>query len=442
MKKQKTIKQEVSLEGIGIHTGKKVKVRFKPSLAGSGINFIRTDLKDKPVIKADITKITPPSRRVRRTSIGISLKDEDIEVHTIEHFMAALCGLEIDNIIVELDSEELPGLDGSAEGFVKILKEAGLEEQDEEREYFNVRMPIWVQEEDRYLVVLPSDKFEISYTLNYKHPFLNSQYLDLILSPEIFEKELASSRTFCLEEEVDSLKKSGLGKGANYENTIVVGEEGVKKNKLRFKDEFVRHKISDLIGDLYLLGRPIKARIVAIKSGHSLNIKLVEKLYAYLQKTKQAGVEAKLLKHVEPPLDISAIERILPHRYPFLFIDKIVELEQDRRAVGIKNVTMNDYFFKGHFPERPVMPGVLIVEAMAQVAGVLMLSKPENAGKLAYFMSMNKVRFRKAVVPGDQLVLEAEVVKIKSKTGQVHTRAFVNDTVVSEADLMFSLVKV
>jgi len=442
MRKQKTIKQEVSLGGIGIHTGKKVKVRFKPSLAGAGINFIRTDLKDKPVIKADITKITPPLRRLRRTSIGISLKDEDIEVHTIEHLMAALCGLEIDNIIVELDSEELPGLDGSAEGFVKILKKAGLEEQDREREYFNVGMPIWVQEEDRYLVVLPSDKFEVSYVLNYKHPFLNSQYLDLILSPEIFEKELASSRTFCLEEEVDSLKKSGLGKGANYENTIVVDKEGVKKNKLRFKDEFVRHKISDLIGDLYLLGRPIKARIVAIKSGHSLNIKLVEKLYAYLQKTKQAGVEAKLLKHVEPPLDISAIERILPHRYPFLFIDKIVELEQDRRAVGIKNVTMNDYFFKGHFPERPVMPGVLIVEAMAQVAGVLMLSKPENAGKLAYFMSMNKVKFRKAVVPGDQLVLEAEVVKIKSKTGQVHTRAFVNDTVVSEADLMFSLVKV
>ncbi len=440
MKNQKTIEREISLKGVGIHTGKKVNLKFKPALADSGINFIRVDLKDKPAIKAHISNITEPVRRLRRTSIGLR-KDKDIEVHTIEHIMSALCGLGVDNLIIELDSDELPGLDGSAEGFVKVLKKAGLKEQDAERDCFNVRIPLWVQEDDRYVIVLPSNDFEISYTLNYKHPLLNSQYLDFAISPEVFEKEIAPARTFCLEEEIDSLKKSGLGKGANYENTIVVGKKGIKDNKLRFKDEFVRHKISDLIGDLYLLGKPIRGRVVAIKSGHSLNIKLVKKLYAHLEKVKEAGVKATLIQQPEPPLNINAIHKILPHRYPFLFIDKIIELEQDKRAVGIKNVTANDYFFKGHFPNRPIMPGVLIVEAMAQVAGVLMLSKPENAGKLAYFMSIDKVKFRKAVIPGDQLVLEAEVVKIKSKTGQVHTRALVNDNVVSEADLIFSLIK-
>ena len=440
MKNQKTIECEISLKGVGIHTGKKVNLKFKPALADSGINFIRVDLKDKPVIRAHISNITEPARRLRRTSIGLR-RDKDIEVHTIEHIMSALCGLGVDNLIIELDSDELPGLDGSAEGFVKALKKAGLKEQDVERDCFSVRMPLWVQEEDRYVIVLPSNDFEISYTLNYKHPLLNSQYIDFAISPEVFEKEIAPARTFCLEEEIDSLKKNGLGKGANYENTIVVGEKGIKDNKLRFKDEFVRHKISDLIGDLYLLGKSIKGRVVAIKSGHSLNIKLVKKLYAHLEKVKEAGVKAALIQQPEPPLNINAIHKVLPHRYPFLFIDKIIELEQDKRAVGIKNVTANDYFFKGHFPNRPIMPGVLIVEAMAQVAGVLMLSKPENAGKLAYFMSMDKVKFRKAVIPGDQLVLEAEVVKIKSKTGQVHTRALVNDNIVSEADLIFSLIK-
>jgi UDP-3-O-[3-hydroxymyristoyl] N-acetylglucosamine deacetylase / 3-hydroxyacyl-[acyl-carrier-protein] dehydratase len=441
MRNQKTIKNEISVKGTGIHTGKEVNVKLKPALSDSGVNFIRVDLESKPVIKAHISKITKPQRRLRRTSIGLNLKEKDIEVHTIEHIMAALCGLGIDNIVIELDSEELPALDGSAMGFVEVLKKAGIEEQDAERDYFDVRTPIWMQEDDCYIILLPSSNFEVSYTLNYNHPLLNSQYLDLIITPEIFEKEIAPSRTFCLEEEVDSLKKSGLGKGATYDNTIVLGEKGVKNNKLRFKDEFVRHKISDLIGDLYLLGKPIRGRLIAIKSGHSLNIKLTEKLYAHLEKVKEAGVRAAFIQQPEPPLDINAIKKILPHRYPFLFIDKIVELETDRKAVGIKNVTINDYFFKGHFPNRPIMPGVLIIEAMAQIAGVLMLSKPENAGKLAYFMSIDKVKFRKAVTPGDQLILEAEVVKIKSKTGQVHTKALVNDSVVSEADLMFTLVK-
>lgn len=441
MEKQRTIRKEITLEGIGIHTGKKVNVKFKPALAGSGVNFARVDLKDKPVVRADISKIIEPSKRPRRTSIGLGVKEESAEIHTIEHIMSALCGLGIDNILIEMDAEELPGLDGSAQSFVQALKKAGIKEQDTEKQYYEVKSCIWMQEDDKCLIVLPSNNFEISYTLDYDHPLLTSQYLNVNLNSEVFEREIAPSRTFCLEEEVESLRSIGLGKGANYENTIVIGKKGVIDNQLRFENEFVRHKISDLIGDLYLLGRPIRGRVIAIKSGHSLNIKLVQKFFSHIEKVKEAGVRAGSLFKAEPPLDINAIRNILPHRYPFLLIDKIVELEEDKRAVGVKNVTINDYFFAGHFPDRPVMPGVLIVEAMAQVAGVLMLSKPSNAGKLAYFMSMDKVKFRKTVVPGDQLILEVEVVKIKSKTGQVHTKAIVGNNVVSEADLMFTLVK-
>ena len=430
---QKTIAKDVGIEGIGIHSGKEVKVTLKPSLAGSGINFIRTDLKNHPVIPAHVSKIM---LRPRRTSIG----KNGIEIHTIEHLMAALAGLGIDNLIVELNSDELPGLDGSSLGFVKAIKKAGIIEQETPKKYFYIREPSWIIKNDASIIILPSDEFRVSYTLNYNHPLLKAQYISLVLGEETFEKELASSRTFCLEKEVEALKKQGLGKGANFKNTLVVGDKGVINNKLRFEDEFVRHKVCDVIGDFYLLGRPLKGHIIAVKSGHPLNIKLLQRIQYQGESSRQAGIGAQSFHAGGPPFDINAIHKILPHRYPFLFIDKIVELEKDKRAVGIKNVTINDYFFKGHFPGKPIMPGVLIIEAMAQVGGVLMLSKPANYGKLAYFMSMDKVKFRRTVLPGDQLWLEATVVKIKSRTGQIHTRAMVEGKVVAEAELMFTLV--
>ncbi len=430
---QKTIAKEVGIEGIGIHSGKEVKIILKPSLAGSGINFIRTDLKNHPVIPAHVSKIV---LRPRRTSIG----KNGIEIHTVEHLMAALAGLGIDNLIVELNSDELPGLDGSSLGFVKAIKKAGIVEQEVPKKYFYIREPSWIIKNDASIIILPSDEFRVSYTLNYNHPLLKAQYISLVLGEETFEKELAPSRTFCLEKEVEALKKQGLGKGANFKNTLVVGDKGVINNKLRFEDEFVRHKVCDVIGDFYLLGRPLKGHIIAVKSGHPLNIKLLQRIQYQGESSRQAGIRAQSLHAGGPPLDINAIHKILPHRYPFLFIDKIVELEEDKRAVGIKNVTINDYFFKGHFPGKPIMPGVLIIEAMAQVGGVLMLSKPANYGKLAYFMSMDKVKFRRTVLPGDQLWLEATVVKIKSRTGQIRTRAMVEGKVVAEAELMFTLV--
>jgi len=433
---QRTIKKPIGLSGIGLHTGSSVNLKFKPAPANVGVNFIRVDVKDSPMIKASIENLLDQDKSPRRTSVG----NGSVEVHTIEHLMASLWALGIDNVIIEIDGPELPGLDGSASGFIDTLKKAGIENQGVQKRIYQVRSPIWIEQDGAMIMVLPDNQFKISYTLNYEHPLLKAQYLSFTIDESTFEKEIASSRTFCLEMEVDDLKQKGLGKGANYENTVVVGKSGIIDNNLRFEDEFARHKILDLLGDLYLLGYPIKGNIIAMRSGHPLNICLVDKIYTQRQKVQGGGIKAVYVETGSDVLDTSDIQKILPHRYPFLLVDKIVELEQDKRAVGIKNVTMNEYFFTGHFPGRPVMPGVLIIEAMAQVAGVLMLNKKENVGKIAYFMSLDKAKFRKTVVPGNQLRLEVDVVKLKLKTGQVHTRALVDGTVVSEADLMFALV--
>lgn len=433
---QKTIKKPIELNGIGLHTGIKVNLKFKPAPPDTGINFIRVDIKDSPMIKANICHVLEQEKSPRRTSIG----NDSVEVHTIEHLMAALWALGIDNLLVEIDGLELPGLDGSAMAFIDILRQSGIENQGLPKKIYQVRSPIWVEQDGAMLMVLPDNQFRISYTLNYEHPLLKAQYLSFALDADTFEKELAPSRTFCLEREVDDLKKQGLGKGANYENTVVVGKKGVIDNDLRFEDEFARHKILDLLGDLYLLGYGIRGHIIAMRSGHPLNMKLVNRISEQREKSQAGGIKAVYIETKGDVLDASDIQKILPHRYPFLLVDKIIELEPDKRAVGIKNVTMNEHFFTGHFPGRPVMPGVLIVEAMAQVAGVLMLNKRENVGKVAYFMSLDNAKFRKTVLPGDQLRLEVKVVKLRSRIGQVHTRALVDGQVVSEADLMFALV--
>lgn len=438
MENQRTIKKEVSIKGRGTHTGNEVVVTFKPAGPGTGILFKRIDMPGTPILRAQTALILDGRESPRQTSIGF----KDVQIQTVEHLMAALAGLCIDNIVIEINNIEIPALDGSALEFVKVLKKAEIEELDAKRKVYSLKEPLWVEEGDAFISAVPSSNFKISFTLHHNNnAYLKTQYCNFVLDENIFENEICPSRTFVLEDESEQLLKQGLGKGADYENTLVVSHEGVINNKLRFEDEFLRHKVLDLIGDLYLLGGPIRAHIVAIKTGHYLNHQLLKKIKAQMEKGQWAALRAVPLKEgMTGELDIEMIKRILPHRYPFLLVDKIIELQKGKRAVGIKNVTANEAFFNGHFPGRPVMPGVLIVEAMAQVGGVLMLSPEEHRGKLAFFMSMNNVKFRKIVVPGDQVVLEVRVGRMRSRAGQLITEARVDGKVVAEAELMFALV--
>jgi len=420
---QKTIQRETTISGIGLHTGERTRIKFLPADVGEGVNFLRVDVNPPVKIPATINYVSDAPRRT-------TLQKDGVCIHTVEHLLAAIAGLGIDNITIEIEGQEVPEIDGSALPYVEALQEAGIEKQNERSHTLRVLDSIWVADGDAHVSAMPHEKFRVSFTIDYGDRVVGSRYLSVDIDEEVFRKELAPARTFCFMKEAEALKAAGLGKGASYDNTIVVGEEGVIGGELRFPDEFVRHKILDLLGDLALLGARLQGHIVAVKSGHSLNVRLVKKLRQVFQ---MKGL-------TEPLINIEGIMEILPHRYPFLLIDKIVEIEDDKRIVGIKNVTLNEHFFTGHFPGRPIMPGVLIIEAMAQTAGVLMLRKPENRGKLAYLVSLDKVKFRKPVLPGDQLQLEAEILKVRATVGKVLTRALVGGQVVAEAEIGFSIV--
>ena len=434
---QRTIAKDVFLNGRGIHTGEPVSVRVLPAPPDVGIVFVRTDLPHRPAIPVKSAQVVDVEKSVRRTT----LSKHGVEVQTVEHFMASLWGVGIDNAYVEVTSAEMPGLDGSAVQFLQQFTAAGTTEQPAPRRYVTLREPLFVQEGESSIVVFPDETLRISYLLSYAHPMLKSQFVSFSENGVAsFERDIAPARTFCLKEEAESLQAAGFGKGATFDNTLVLGEQGVMHNTLRFDDEFARHKILDLLGDLYLLGAHLRAHVIAIKSGHPLNVKLLKKLGQAMEHWKLGSLHSATSEvMVGPQLDITQIEKILPHRYPFLLVDRVTELAETR-AVGIKCVTINDYFFRGHFPGRPVMPGVLIIEAMAQVSGIILLNKPEQRGKLAYFMGVDQVKFRKPVVPGDVLVLEAELGKLRSRTGQVKARALVDGKLVCEAELMFALV--
>lgn len=436
MEKQRTIKAKVAFEGIGLHTGEKTRLELLPATADTGITFLRQDVDSPCLIKANAYSVLDSYKFPRRTSIGAN----KIYVHTVEHLMAALHLLGIDNIQINIWGQEVPGLDGSAKDFVDKIKKVGIKEQDLVRERLIIKEPLWVEEGPASIVVLPNKSLRISYVLNYDSPLIKSSYIDITFNGEV-KDDFYEARTFCLENEVKPLLDMGLGKGANYKNTLVVSDKGIVDNQLRVEGEFVKHKILDLAGDLYLAG-PIRGHVIAIMGGHSLNIKLLDRLRRYREKQKSAGVGSGVFHSISgSELGIEEIMKVLPHRYPFLLVDKVTYLDKGKKAIGVKSVTMNEYFFQGHFPGKPVMPGVLIVEAMAQVGGILMLACQEHRGKLAYFMAANNIKFRRTVVPGDQIVIEVIAGKIRSKTGVVHTKASVEGKVVAEADLMFALVQ-
>jgi len=426
--KQRTIQEIVEFEGSGLFSGQDVKLRFIPATPGTGITFVRTDLDEAPKIKACPENA---ASKYRRTTIG----DGEAEVETIEHLMAAIGGLGVDNLEVEINGSEVPSADGSARPFVDLLSGAGVVEQDTDREDYAFTNTVNVQEGGSSITVIPNGgNMEISFSLNYDHPVIGAQHFTTKIDPDTFTNEIAPARTFCLEEEVDYFLDRGLGKGASYDNTLVVGEDGIVENELRFPNEFVRHKILDLVGDMSLLGTQLSAHYVALRSGHEINLKLVKKL--------DRALHGEGLEDEEAPsaLDMQEILNVLPHRYPFLLIDRVEELEGYDRAVGLKNVTYNEPFFQGHFPDKPIMPGVLQIEAMAQLSGALLLRKAENVDKLAFLMSLDNVKLRKTVVPGDQLRIEAEAIKVKSRTGLIEARATVNDRLAAEAKMKFMLV--
>ncbi len=453
---QRTIKKPISISGIGLHTGNECAITFKPAPINHGILFVREDLDNHPEIPANIDYVTDITR-------GTTLAKDGVEIHTVEHILAAIAGLQIDNLIVLLNSNEAPVLDGSSKPFVDVLLEAEIAEQDSPKEYLLIDKPIVYSEKERGVdvVVVPSDEFRITFLVDYRSPTLGTQYTSLVDLDKEFVEEFAPARTFCFLNEVEELREKGLIKGGSLNNAIIVcddpqkadieklkrlfdvnsdvyiGKSGIINDvPLRFPNELVRHKVVDLIGDLALIGVPLKAHVLAARSGHAANVqlaKILKKEYEKKRITSRYQVAPIRGKYI---LDIEAIMKFLPHRYPFLLVDRVLDMTAGERIRTLKNVTINEHFFQGHFPGRPVMPGVLIIEAMGQAGALLLLNMyehPEN--HLAYFTGLESIKFRRTVVPGDTLICELEMTRFRRNTCRFEGKAYVDGQVAAEAVL-------
>jgi UDP-3-O-[3-hydroxymyristoyl] N-acetylglucosamine deacetylase/3-hydroxyacyl-[acyl-carrier-protein] dehydratase len=459
---QRTIVTPVSLSGIGLHTGNLSTINFCPAPDNYGLRFVRTDLEGSPEIPADVDLVTDISR-------GTTLTKDGVSVHTVEHVLAALVGLEIDNCRIELSANEPPVGDGSAMPYTEVLLKAGFVDQNSPRPYIVLDQLVNYKNEEKgvEIVALPNDEFRVTVMIDYHNPALGSQHSGMFNLQSEFATEFAPARTFCFLTEVEMLRRDGLIKGGALDNAIVIvdkdleqedlddmskrlgiegsvvlGSTGVLNNgTMRFPNEPARHKLLDMLGDLALVGAPIKAQLLAARPGHASNIEFARMI-------KRLSEQKKLLKKFNVNgdtgyvMDVNAIMRILPHRYPFLLVDRILELDTEQgRIVGLKNVTVNEPFFNGHFPGQPIMPGVLILEAMAQTGGMLLMNHLSSDGsKIALFMGINNAKFRKPVVPGDQLRFEVTLKSKRFNTFTLAGRATVNGTLVAEGELSVAVV--
>ena len=463
-KHQRTISGPAEFSGIGLHTGRPCTVRFLPAPAGHGVRF-------RVTVDGQTHEIVPDIDKVIDINRGTTIAEGKLRIHTVEHVLAALAGLEIDNVICEMDNIEPPVGDGSAAPFVAVLHAAGVEKQDELKNYIELDEPVVYSDPERKvdIIVLPSEAFRVTFMVDYQNPALGTQYTSLVSLEDEFAAEFAPARTFCFLHEVEFLYREGLIKGGRLDNAIVIADHGMTQQDvdhlkemlnypgdvplgktgilndtpLRFHNEPVRHKVVDLIGDLSLIGRPLKAHVLAGRSGHKANIEVARKIGSMVQKQeisrKYAARPATTSGLV---LDARAIENIMPHRYPMLLIDRVIDLVPGKTVTAIKNVTINEPFFVGHFPGHPIMPGVLIIEAMAQAGGILLLNAVDDPQtKVVYFMGIDGVRFRKPVTPGDQLRFELEMLSFRRSMCKMAGKAFVGDTLVTEATLMAALVE-
>jgi UDP-3-O-[3-hydroxymyristoyl] N-acetylglucosamine deacetylase / 3-hydroxyacyl-[acyl-carrier-protein] dehydratase len=431
---QHTVGKTASFSGTSLHTGEKVSLKLHPAPVDHGIKFKRKDLQEEPTIDAKIDNLKTVDRA---TTIG----EGSVRVHTVEHVLAALSGMGVDNATVEMDANEPPIGDGSAQPYVDLIKRAGVTAQEDPRKFFDVREPVHVESKTgALLVLLPDEKFRISCTQAGPNNRF-AQYLSTEVTSAVFEREIAPARTFVFYEDVEPLMEKNLIKGGSLENAIVVrGDAVLSKEPLRFPDEFVRHKMLDIIGDLALIGRRIRGHLVAVKPGHAVNADLA-RVVVREQTRRSALAITRALPPSEGGFDTDEVMQILPHRFPFLMVDRIISFESETKCIGVKTVTINEPFFQGHFPGHPVMPGVMQVEAMAQVASILLFKLAKTTSRIGYFMSADGVKFRKPVFPGDTIFIHAELTKSRGeRLAKAKCHCVVNDAVVSEGELMFTFL--